>query len=187
MPPIRTLAALLALTLAACSARPPAPAEPTTTTILLVRHAERAPGEGDVSLSDAGQSRARALRDALGGRRIVRIVTTEWMRTQQTAAPVAAVLGLTPEVVRSASRDAAADARALITRLRAENRGQTVLVVGHSNTIPAMLAVLVGRPVADFGSGDYDGLYEVVLDGERLVTAERRRYGADDGVADPVL
>ncbi len=183
--------ALLALLVCAACTRPPvsAPSRPaaSSTTILLVRHAERAPGDGDVAISAAGEVRARALRDALAGRRIARIVTTEWRRTQQTAAPLAAAQGVTPEVVRATSRDAAADARALALRLRTEARGQTVVVVGHSNTVPAMLAALLGRPVADFASGDYDGLYEVVLDGDRLVTVERRRVGADDGVADPVV
>ena len=91
-------------------------------TVFLVRHAERAdtsPGvsptmAADPDLSEAGRARAESLASALKDARITAIYTTEFKRTQQTAAPLAKVLGLTVKVVTSKS---AAD---LLKQLKAE-------------------------------------------------------------------
>ena len=88
---------LLVLALALMGAAP-SPAAPSTV-VLLVRHAERAPGTGDVPISDAGQARAAALADVGKVAGVSAIITTQFLRTQQTAAPLATALGLTPVVV----------------------------------------------------------------------------------------
>ncbi len=123
--------------------------------ILLVRHAERppmtAPGD-DPSLTDAGKARAERLATALADAGIRTIFTTRFRRTRETAAPIAARLKLTP-TVESATDD-------LVTALRAR-ADETVLVVGHSDTLPDVIAAF-GGPAVAVGDDDYDDLFVLV-------------------------
>jgi probable phosphoglycerate mutase len=82
---------------------------PGATVLLLVRHGESAParlgepfalvdGHGDPELAPDGQAQARRIADRLAGEPIDAIYVTTLRRTAQTAAPLAAALGLTPRV-----------------------------------------------------------------------------------------
>jgi broad specificity phosphatase PhoE len=116
--------------------------------VILVRHAERATEPaGDPTLTPDGEQRAQALAEALAGLRVNAIVTTQFRRTRDTAAPLARALGLQPEVVDARRGGAAEHVRAVADAVRAQ-RG-TVLVVGHSNTVTAVLAALGGPKLAD--------------------------------------
>jgi broad specificity phosphatase PhoE len=124
------------------------------TTILLVRHADRE-GSAD-ALSTAGTARAQELAHVLEKSGISAIYTSEAMRTQQTAAPTATLLGITPVAVTSS------DVAGLVSTIRSSNFGQTVLVVGHSNTVPQIIAEF-GGPVVTIGDNEYDNLYFLTL------------------------
>lgn len=191
-PPLRLHPRLLllpALLIAGCALAPrpaiqPVPSAAPVTTIYLVRHAERAPGQGDVPISEAGQLRARALRDTLAGRGIAAIVVSQFRRTAETAQPFAEAAGLTVEARPFDLFDIKNGARTLATTLATEFAGRSVLVVGHSNTIPVMVGALTGTERPDLHDADYDGLYIVrIVNGQ--TTAARIRYGADDGTPDP--
>jgi broad specificity phosphatase PhoE len=68
---------------------------------------------------------------------------------------------------------------ALAERLREQHLGQTVLVVGHSNTVlPLIDALGAARPVPELTDADYDYLFEVTLRPEGVATARVHRYGA---------
>ena len=114
-------------------------AEPTRT-VILVRHAERT-GSNDpsVGITEAGRCRAAVLAGMLSDAKARGIYTSELPRTQQTAEPLALRLSITPEVVP------AKDIDALVAKLRARSEDGTVLVVGHSNTIPAIVQRLSGE------------------------------------------
>src|SRR5688572_10118497 len=79
----------------------PAALAPMTTkaTLIIVRHAEKAGPDGDVPLTDAGHARAAALAHVLRDANISTIFATNLQRTQQTAAPIARALNLTPVIV----------------------------------------------------------------------------------------
>jgi probable phosphoglycerate mutase len=68
------------------TAAAPSPSVAPATVVLLVRHAERAPGSGDVPISEAGQARARALAEVGKVAGVQVIITTQFQRTKQTAA-----------------------------------------------------------------------------------------------------
>ncbi|MDG4563454.1 MAG: phosphoglycerate mutase family protein [Candidatus Competibacter sp.] len=106
------------------------------TTILLVRHADWQ-GSTD-TLSPAGTARAQDLARVLAKSGVSAIYTSEAIRTQETAAPTASQLGITPLAVP------AADVTGLVSTIRSSNSGQTVLVVGHSNTVPQIIAEFGG-------------------------------------------
>ena len=131
--------------------------------VVLVRHAERAdskPGAApamasDPDLSDAGRARAAALAALLKDARIAAIITTEFKRTQQTAAPLAKARDLPLTTIKSS------ESANVVKAVRAA--AGNVLVVGHSNTIPDIIKALGAPPPAAIGDDEYDNLYIVTL------------------------
>jgi broad specificity phosphatase PhoE len=132
--------------------------------ILVVRHAERADGDAaagqmqaatDPPLSAAGQARATRLAAMLADAGITAIYATQYRRTQDTAKPLAASLGLD---VRT--RDAR-DQEALLRTLASDHADDVVLLVGHSNTVPAIVQAF-GGPTFAIDEDDYTNLFVVV-------------------------
>jgi phosphohistidine phosphatase SixA len=150
------------------------PAAPATV-VILVRHAERAPGSGDVPLSDSGLSRATALAEVARQAGVDAIITTQYRRTQQTAQPVADARGVAPIVI-SAQSDVPAHASEVAGAVR-RLAGRVILVVGHSNTIPSIVAALGGTRFPDLCDAEYDAVFTVVIDPAGAVRTIRTRYG----------
>src|SRR6266446_2098902 len=67
-------------------------------TILIVRHAEKADATKDPDLSEAGRARSEGLAKTLRDANITAIYATEFKRTQQTAAPLAKALGISDPI-----------------------------------------------------------------------------------------
>jgi phosphohistidine phosphatase SixA len=120
-----------------------------STTIIVVRHAEKEPGSGDPPLNSAGQARAELLARMFGDvhapGHIDAIYVSPTVRSQMTAAPVAARLGLTPIVAPPH-----------------EHSGGRVLVVGHSDTVPEIVESLTGaKGLPPIGESEYGTMYIV--------------------------
>jgi lysophospholipase L1-like esterase/phosphohistidine phosphatase SixA len=149
------------------------PATAKVTTVILVRHAEKAAPSGDPPLSAAGEARAKELARVLASVHPKAIFATHFIRTQQTVAPLAAAAGLKPIVI-----NAGATYTADVVKAIRENAGGTIVVAGHSNTTPEVihaLGIADAPPIAD---PEYDNLFIVTLaDGSRpqLLTLH---YGA---------
>lgn len=136
-----------------------------TTTVILVRHAERVGESRDAELSPAGKARAERLADMLAGTGLDAIYVSEARRTQQTAAPVAGRTGVEAEVMPAARHGR------LVRRLKWRHRGDVVLVVGHSNTVP-LIADGLGAPIGVIEADEYSGLWVITysrLRGTRLL------------------
>ncbi len=179
---MRRAAALVALAafVAPAAAAPPLRAQQVTT-VILVRHAERAGEMGnDPGLSPAGEVRARALADALFFTPLTGIVTTQLRRTQLTAAPVARAKGLTPVVVANAGGGTAAHVRAVADTVRARFTGGTVLVVGHSNTVAGILEALGGPKLPDLCDAEFATMFVLTLREGAPPSLVRARYGPED-------
>jgi broad specificity phosphatase PhoE len=147
----------IALTTLPISAQQPAPEG--STTVFLVRHAEKEAEGADPSLTEAGRKRAKALADMLVDAGITAIFSSEFHRTQQTAAPLAERLGIEVTVIPAKDDDA------LVARVRELKPGARSLIVGHSNTIPGLVSRLVGVKAAEMSDADYDRLYVTTLRG----------------------
>ena len=130
-----------------------ASAEPV---VVVVRHAEKAASDGkDPDLSPAGRARAEALARILKDSSIAAIFTTEFKRTQETAAPTATLALVTPTVV------AAKDTDALLAKLHQLNGN--ALVVGHGDTIPNIIKALGINNTINIPDEDYSELLIVTL------------------------
>jgi len=135
---------------------------------IVLRHGEKADDGGrDPALSAAGQARTGRIAAALRDAPLQAVYATAYRRTQSTAAPVAAAHGLE---VRTYA--AGGPAETFAAELRAAHPRGTVLVVGHSNTVPALAAALCACPVAPMAEDAYGRWIEVRIgpDGQaRLV------------------
>jgi broad specificity phosphatase PhoE len=124
-------------------------AEPTT--LILLRHADRE-GNQD-ALSAAGLLRARELVHVGERLGLSAIYRSNTVRARDTVAPLASALGLVP-IERPASEVAA-----LVDEVLTEHRGQRVLVVGHGNTVPQMIAAAGGPVLPDIAHDEFDRLF----------------------------
>jgi phosphohistidine phosphatase SixA len=148
-------------------------AAPENIVVFLVRHAEKADAGRDPELTEAGRQRASELAQVLRDANIDRIHSTNYIRTRDTAAPLAAMLDLKPEVYDPTQL--AEFAQTL------KQQGQRHLVVGHSNTTPELVRLLGGEPGSPIEeSSEYDRLYIVTVD-ESGVATVLMRYGTSSG------
>jgi broad specificity phosphatase PhoE len=144
------------------------------TTVILVRHAEKVDGAGDVALTDAGKARAARLADLLRNAGVSAIYSTPYARTKDTAQPIAQALGL--EVTVTPAPAGAAFAQSVAERILRENKGKTVLVVGHSNTTPDVVKALGAPAVPPIPDSEYDNLFVVQIDAGGKATVIRAKY-----------
>jgi broad specificity phosphatase PhoE len=162
--------ALLALLLSL--AAPAAFAAPTT--VIVVRHAEKAkdPGDGDPELTPAGQARAESLARTLRSLPVSTIYSTRYRRNRATAAPLATARKLEVQLYE------AHEEGALARRIREAHRGETVVVVAHSDTVPALLEAFGAGPKLTLGDRDYDGLWVVRIEDDGRASRLDLHHGA---------
>lgn len=155
------LSAALCVLLASCSHIASEPA--SATTFVIVRHAEKANDDPrDPSLATEGVARAARLADSLHNEPLAAVYATAYRRTQQTALPSAQAHAL-----RITTYDAAQPVAEFVAQLRSAHPTGTVLVVGHSNTVPAIAAALCQCEVSPMGDSDYDR--RLIIRGQNLV------------------
>ncbi len=154
------------------------------TTVVLVRHAEKADASPNTNLSPAGLTRAEALVSVVDELGLTAAYSTDLCRTAQTAQPAAQALGLSLFVQQTGSSAAGLSgcspaigvttsalpaalggAEALTDHILARHRNQAVLVVGHSNTVPAIIAALGDGFFAPITitEPEFDGLFVVTV------------------------
>jgi 2,3-bisphosphoglycerate-dependent phosphoglycerate mutase len=145
-------------------------------TVLLVRHADVANTAGaplTEPLNDKGRERAKTLAHLAEALRVTAIFTSKAERTKETARPVGAQLGLVPKDVTPPASDIFSGAA-----------GETVLVVGHSDTIPALVdELLEGSPMPTTPYPDpiprlqFDNLFVVTVAGPGKAEMVHLKYG----------
>ncbi|NOX67906.1 MAG: histidine phosphatase family protein [Gammaproteobacteria bacterium] len=148
-----------------------------TTTMIFVRHAERAlePAD-DPGLSEAGRRRVAELTRQLVEADVVAgvdaIYSTPFRRTLETAQPLATALDLE---VNQYDPD---DNEAVLETILKSHKGKIILVVGHSNTVPTLIADLgASKKVPPIGHSEYDNIYIVSIPWFGKTKTIRLRYG----------
>ncbi len=149
--------------------------DPITTTVVLVRHAEKADHSNDPPLNAAGEIRARDLAHVLGETQVDVIYATPFSRTLNTARPLAEALDLEVQVV-----DAGEDYIAVMAELVLnEHQGELVVIVSHSNTVPEIIGALGWADPPTIEDDEYDDLYVMTISTDGSVTLLPLRYGAE--------
>jgi len=152
----------------------PAATVTAPTVIYVVRHAEKqatAPGAEDPALSERGLKRAEALAERLKEVPIQAVFVSPYQRTQQTAAPLATLKKLIPQV-RDAQR-----VMALTEEIVSHHKGEVLLVVGHSNTVGELLNQLGTPSPVVLDERDFGDLFIVTRPTNGPVTLSRERFG----------
>ncbi len=174
--PARLLAMLRLLLLCCLGLMPALPqAASGETVVFVVRHAEKATDHPrDPTLSEEGKRRALAIAGMLRPESLQAVYATPYRRTQLTAAPSAAAQGLSI-IVRPAGESADSLAQVLLRR----HEGQSVLVVGHSNTVPALVEALAGQPIEAIPEHQYDRFLVLRLRGDQLLELRDERMSLE--------
>lgn len=142
------------------------------TTIYLVRHAEKADSSADPPLSAAGQARAAELAHVLADEGINTVFTTQFIRTQQTGAPVAGMENINPTPYQATDTQGVADT------IINHHGGKRILVVGHSNTVDDIAAALGATGLSDLSENQFDRLF-VIHRFADMAHLDRLRYGVE--------
>ncbi len=155
------------------------------TTVILVRHAEKLLTGGDVPLKEPeGTDRARDLVAVVENAGVSVAIASKYRRTQMTVAPAVEALGLPTERVLERT-----EVEEVASEILENQRGKTVLVAGHSDTVPQIVAAL-GAPSPcppfevhpEYGcmlpDPEYDHLFVVTIPADGPATVVRALYGA---------
>ena len=169
---MRTPFLLACALLAACTGMPHPDAD-TKTTFVIVRHAEKVDASRDPDLSATGHARAQALAERLDDRDLVAAYATEFKRTGQTIAPSA-----TTHAIAITPYQAAQPATGFVANLKTTHPHGVVLIAGHSNTVPAIVAALCACDTAPMPDHEYDRLSIVQVDADGRARLTVERYGA---------
>lgn len=176
---VTRLSVTLAL-LGAWSFAPPGLHAQSERLVVLVRHAEAA-GEprNDPPLTERGAARVQALAEALKHTRIGAAIVSSLARTRRTAEAVTAPRGLTP-IVADISGGLEEHLQAVADAVRAQPTGTAVLVVGHSNTIPRLIAALGGPALPDLCHWEFSRLFVLEIHPDQTSNLITASYGAAD-------
>jgi len=132
-------------------------------TVYLVRHAEKEPNQGNPSLTRCGLVRSYQLATLLEEAKIEAIYSTSTLRTMATANPVASNQKI---VIENYAPD-----KLMPLALKVRESVKNSLIVGHSNTTPALVEVLTGQTVEPMSDNDYQYLYQIqFIDGQTYLT-----------------
>lgn len=125
---------------------------PAQEAVFVIRHAEKAAGE-DPPLTEAGRLRAAAWAEMLQGAGIRQVITSDTWRTRETGAIIATALGTAQtEVDRR-------DIAGLVDLLGFDHEDERVLIVGHAETIPSILAGLGHAGTVEVSQADFASLF----------------------------
>ncbi|HMC91353.1 MAG TPA: phosphoglycerate mutase family protein [Allosphingosinicella sp.] len=135
---------------ASLAAPPPAPG------VYVMRHLQKDAGD-DPGLSTEGRANAERLAGWFGTDAPRAIYVSSTRRARETAAPLARKLHIEPKEY------APADVAGLVARVRQESG--TVLIVGHSNTVPVIVEALGGARPAAIPDDSFGDIWRVAPDG----------------------
>jgi len=154
-------------------------------TVFLIRHAEREDEpRQDPPLSEDGVARSQALVRLLSSAGIKAIFTSQFTRTKQTAEPLATKLGInvTPFTLKSNPsnpRQIAEESTAEVTNKILEHAGESVLVIGHSNSIPDVIKMLGGDFIPTIDERKFDDLFIVNVYAKGKAKVVQLKYGSE--------
>ena len=134
------------------------------TTYYLIRHAEKDRSDSadkNPELTKKGKDRAKKWSNLFKELKIDAIYSTDYNRTLQTAAATAKTKKLTIQKYHPKNMDMASFIK--------ETKGKSVLIVGHSNTIPSFTNKIIGKGTyLNMDDDDNDNLYLVTIKGNKI-------------------
>jgi broad specificity phosphatase PhoE len=145
-------------------------------TYYVVRHAEKVltpANASDPLLTNIGIQRSNDLNAYFSRKKPDSIFVTKYLRNQLTAAPTATAAGITPTIVNQSDTN---NINVFVTRLLKLNK-KSVLIVGHTNTVPLIVKGLSGETISPIQENDYDNMY-IIKQTRTKRHLIQRTYGA---------
>ena len=142
------------------------------TTVILIRHGERntpTPTNPDPHLNAVGKARAKSLIHVFGQSAIKAIYRSHFARAKETAQPLATHLGLSVIEIDEALQTK--------NDILSNHAGQTVLVIGHSDTVPDIINRLGAGSLSPIDDSEFDNLFVVKVFGPGRASMTRLKYG----------
>jgi len=158
----------------------------TTTTVILVRHAERAKEHGESALTPEGRQRAQTLVAAIGDKEITAIYSPDRGRNRETVQPLATHLDVTitliPEARLSNTRRFADE---FVQEVLSKHAGGVVVWVGNKSPVGIWGGNLKEIYQRLGGTGDapgrYDDLFIVTIPDQGGIQVKKSTYGQSAG------
>jgi 2,3-bisphosphoglycerate-dependent phosphoglycerate mutase len=128
-------------------------AQSQVTTIILLRHAEKGnDGTKDPDLTPEGYQRAQRIVSLLSDTQVNAVYSTNYRRTRNTVQALANARGLDIQTYEPFKPE-------VISSIVEKHKGKTIVISGHSNTIPWTANLLLGEErFKDFSDTDYDNV-----------------------------
>ena len=143
-----------------------------SSTIYLVRHAEKMSEGDDPDLTKDGRKRAKELAKVIQDVTLHAVYSSNYLRTKNTAKPVAEDHGLPIMPYNPRELDSFA------SKLKDAHKSHNVLVVGHSNSTPSLVNALIGdEKYENLGEKIYDRLYIVMIDTSGQIQTRVEKFG----------
>ena len=144
------------------------------TTVILIRHGERdepnpTDPDPDPHLNELGRARAQTLIHVVGKSGIKAIYTSHFLRTKETAQPLAGHLSLLPIQI-----DAVPD---IGNDILSKHAGKTVLVIGHTDSVPQLINQLGAGRSVNIEDGEFDRLFVVTVFSSGRASVTELKYG----------
>ena len=154
----------------------PALISDTTTTFIVVRHAEKESIGADPNLNTDGQARAEELKRILGNVPVTTIYSTSFNRTRQTVQPLATAKGVS--ISEYPTLKPIPD---LVNVILSANKGKVVVIVGHSNTVPDIVKELSKNTYTTpaISESQYDRMFIISIPEKLTPTVTFLKYGKD--------
>ena len=169
----KTLSILLMLV--AVGSCKPAASEPTT--VFIIRHAEKADNSDDPPLAPAGMERAQALVRVAGDAGVKAIYSSQFKRNLDTVRPLADHLKI-PVTEMAVTLDNPGDyGKELARAVLDKHAGETIVVVSHRNTIPAIIEGLSGKAGQETTGDAYNDLFIVLIPAKGEARLIKAQYG----------
>lgn len=145
--------------------------EQKVTKFILVRHAEKEnDGSKDPSLSAEGRSRAEKLNDFLLDTKIDGLYATPYKRTQET-------LKILSENHKLAVQAYDPSEQSFCETLLDKEKGKTIVIAGHSNTVPAMVNRLIkSETYSQLSESEYGKIWVLIFQDEKLIDCSVYNY-----------
>lgn len=146
-------------------------------TVFLVRHAEKIlDGGTDPGLTEQGQQRALHSLDLIKASNPAAIYSSQYLRTQQTGQPLATALNIPLTVIAIDKSNSEQYPALLLERICALPKGSNALVIGHSNSIPAIVEAWTQEPVKPIADNEYDRLFLIRMNNCQIIGKMDIRY-----------
>ena len=103
---------------------------------------------------------------------IVAIYATQYKRTEQTVGPLSLLLRVPITKIEAKKTSE------LVEQIRSRSAGDTVLVAGHNNTVPEIIAALGGPQLPIIPETEFDNLFLLTIQKDGTTKLVKLRYGS---------